>query len=517
MPTVTVPPEAHPMRLSDWLSQAGHSVPAPCGGRGICGKCRVQVVSGVFPSATEANATVAPDADGCVLACQVLCPPDGAVVRIDEDKGSGLVAFAGDSAVGGIPASAPSATGVALDIGTTTLAAALVRLSDGGILATASALNPQYAWGADVINRIGACSKGHLADQQKAVVEATRGLLADLAAKAPDAPPPLRLAVVGNPTMLHLFAGISPEGIGRYPFTPAFLERRELSGAQLGLPIEDVVLLPSASSFIGSDVMGGVLTCRMADLDEPSVLMDIGTNGEMVLCTGKRRGAALMGVSAAAGPALEGANISCGMGGVSGAVCRVRSASGELRFQTIGDAAPLGLCGCGLVDFIAHLLRSGTLDETGSLDDEPCVLSGVHETNGGALARAETPVALTQQDIREFQLAKSAMRAGLEALLAHEGVEMADVKHLFIAGGLGYYLDGASAARTGLLPEELLPVVETVGNSSLAGAVRCLAHPDALREIEDLAARCGTFELNTSSVFNEAFVEQMLFPEDAEE
>ena len=424
----------------------------------------------------------------------------------------------GNATQGGILSASDAATGFALDIGTTTLAAALVRLSDGEILSTVSALNPQHAWGADVINRIGACSKGHLEDLQRAVAESATKLLESAMRKAPGASAPLRMTVAGNPTMLHLFAGVSPEGIGRYPFTPAFLERRVLRGAELGLPVPEVVLLPSAGAFLGSDVMGGVLTCGMADMDEPSVLMDIGTNGEMVLCAGRRRGGALTGVSAAAGPALEGANISCGTGGVAGAVCKVvRTAPAEFRFRTIGDAPPAGICGCGLVDFIACLLDEETLDESGLLDEEPAELSGVQARADGTVPFPNgTGVALTQRDIREFQLAKSAMRAGLEALLAHGGIALGEVRRLFVAGGLGYYLDGASAVRTGLLPAELLPVMETVGNSSLAGAVRCLTDSAAMEAMDGLAARCGTFDLNSSSVFNDAFVEQMLFPEAAD-
>lgn len=503
--TISIPPSAHPMRLSDWLSRHGHPVPAPCGGRGVCGKCLVRVVSGAF--GCEA------DSEGRILACQAVCPAEGGTVELEEDAGSGLTQFASGSAKGAEGAKGP--VGVALDIGTTTLAAALVRLEDGEVLATASSLNPQHAWGADVINRIGACREGHLGAQQKAVAGAVRRLLATLREKAPESPKPARMTVSGNPTMLHLFAGISPEGMGQYPFTPAFLERLQRSGETLGMPVENVVLLPSAGAFLGSDVMGGVLTCRMEELEEASVLMDVGTNGEMVLCTGRKRGAKLVGVSAAAGPALEGANISCGMGGVPGAVSRVRAREGEgFRFCTIGEAKPVGLCGCGLVDFVAELLRVGLLDETGCLEEEPAVLAGVQETEAGEVEWPETQVSLTQQDVREFQLAKSAMRAGLEALLAQEGLAMRDVKHLFLAGGLGYYLDAASAARTGLLPEALLPVVEAVGNSSLAGAVRCLVEPEAMERMDGIARRCETFELNTSDVFNEQFVEQMLFPEE---
>ena len=214
------------------------------------------------------------------------------------------------------------------------------------VLATASTLNPQSGFGADVMSRIAASEAGHLEAMQKIVLAAVSDLLHLLFDKAGLSyqTPVQEMTVSGNPTMLHIFSGVSPAGMGRYPFTPAFLETRILLGKELGISCERVILLPSASAFIGSDVLGGALTEDMLHKDEPTLLLDIGTNGEMLLCTGNQRGNLLYATSAAAGPALEGANISCGMGGVSGAVCKIEYIKGDSApvFDTVNDEKPKG-------------------------------------------------------------------------------------------------------------------------------------------------------------------------------
>ena len=327
--------------------------------------------------------------------------------------------------------SARQSDGIALDIGTTTLAAAWIHGAAGQIRATASCLNPQQAYGADVISRIEAANAGKLSAMQSCVIDAVRDLIEKLSI-APETVRELPLIVSGNTTMLHLFCGVSPAGMGTYPFTPAFTEARTFPGDALCLPVRSVTLLPSVSAFVGGDVAAGMFLCRFGHSDAPALLLDIGTNGEMVLDTGMADGNRLLAASTAAGPALEGANLSCGMGGVSGAVSRVGLEGGRLFYETIGDTPARGICGCGLVDLCAYLRNVEMVDETGCLDEDPYTLSGIHKTAGGYGATGPTSVSLTQKDVRELQLAKSAIRAGMEALLDAAGT---NVEAFVQAGG----------------------------------------------------------------------------------
>ncbi|MBE6931182.1 MAG: DUF4445 domain-containing protein [Ruminococcaceae bacterium] len=502
---IHIPVSAKGMKLSEWLAENGYPVHADCGGRGKCGKCRVRVLDGSFADA-ETGETMEVGADGWILSCRAVCTEE-AQIGLPENSGEGLVNFAADSKKI-TQSAAPSGIryGVALDVGTTTLAAALVNMESGEILDTASGLNPQKSFGADVMSRISACAEGHLDSLQKLIINAANALI-DKLVKDREILFVDMLTVAGNPTMAHLFCGVSPEGMGAYPFMPAFTEMKKLDGAELGLHAARVIVLPSASAFIGGDVIAGVLESGMLDEEEPTVIMDVGTNGEMILHTGLSHGGELIAVSTAAGPAMEGAGISCGVGGIPGAISAVHLGKDDrLTLKTIGDQPPLGVCGSGLIDLVAALLMRGDVDETGFVEDEPVTVAEADDHH--------EEIALTQADVRAFQLAKSALRAGLEALCADHGLEASELSKLYLAGGLGYYMDINSAVTVGLLPEELGVRVKTVGNTALAGAITCLTDEKAIGKLSRIAAGIRTVELNQSKTFNEGFIEYMMFPEE---
>lgn len=544
---VQIPPTAAGMTLHTYLAEAGIVLAAPCGGRGICGKCRIQVRKGCFYSNNwETNpgekTLLKPDADGYILACQAICHPNGAEIGVPRFLGDGLTTIriekmtpetelaqtqlAGSLSKHSHFAKHPAfsskdrcqSDGIALDIGTTTIAAAWVHGETGRIRASASCINPQQAYGADILTRIDAANNGMLSVMQLCVIHAVRALIEKLPIDS-ETVPNLSLVVSGNATMLHLFCGVSPAGMGVYPFTPVFTQIRIFPGDALSLPVRSVTLLPSASAFVGSDIAAGMLYCHLGQSNPPTLLLDIGTNGEMVLDTGRLNGNRLLATSTAAGPALEGATLSCGMGGVSGAVSRVGIENGRLVYETIGDASARGICGCGLMDLCAYLLDMERIDETGYLDEDPYTLSGIHKTAAGYSAVGPTSVSLTQKDVRALQLAKSAIRAGMEALLDAAGMDVqsfvsADGR-VFIAGGLGYYLSPVSAARIGMLPQTMVnkpECVVSVGNSALAGAAAVCADPTAIEHISRLAHICETIELNRSAYFHKGFIEHMLFP-----
>lgn len=483
--SIEIPTSEKGIPLSDFLLRKGIFLPSPCGGRGVCKKCKVKVISGKFLSADDGLTPLLPDENGDILACRALCPREGGEIVVDQHVPTAELSIKAADYSGMVNA--------ALDVGTTTLNMSFLTES-GCILATFSSLNSQSAYGSDVISRISKSGK-YLSEMQSCVLQTVKKA-ADEFCKVFDDTCFSELIVAGNTTMIHLFCGVSPEGMGSYPFTPAFTKRCEMTGRELGLPFEYVTLLPSASAFIGSDVICGAELCKMADMDEPSLLIDIGTNGEMILCTGKKRGNRPLAASAAAGPAMEGANISCGMGGISGAISRVQLVNGMIMFSTVDGGKPIGICGCGLIDLIACLLDLEIIDETGYIES--------------AFTIENTPVSLTQKDVREFQLAKSAIRAGIDILLDTANLKPSDICSVYLAGGLGYYISVPSAVRTGLLPREFLSVTKAVGNTSLMGASECI-NESFKSLIDETANRIETVNLNDSPRFTSLFADYMMF------
>ena len=337
-----------------------------------------------------------------------------------------------------------------------------------------------------------------------AVVAAANRILAEFRAKGAQTE---EVLVVGNPTMLHLFVGVDPTGIGSYPFTPAFVETKYFEGTEISIDAPRVRLLPSISAYLGSDVSAGILACEMQKSDKTQLFMDLGTNGEIVLAhKGK-----LFAASTAAGPALEGANMSCGIGGVAGAIDRVWSEGGNLRFTTVAGAPVRGICGSGVIDLIALLLDKGILDETGAFSEE-CDSSLLHYLENDCFYLT-SEVYLSQDDIRQFQLAKAAIAAGVEALLAHCNVKVSEIERIFLAGGLGYYMSPVSAARTGLLSPKLLSRTQIVGNTALAGARLCLLDNNNQTTLDAICTRTETVELSFSHIFSQAYIENMGFEE----
>ncbi len=487
--------------VAAYLARAGYPITADCGGKGKCGKCRIRLASGVLFENPECTRPAVPDKDGYYYACRVYAACN-AFVLLPVPEGDGLTDFGKqtDKQSSDIP---EQFLGIALDIGSTTLAAALVDTRNGNVLDTASALNPQASFGADVISRIEAVMRRPeaLAQMQSALLDKIREMLAQLLGDKKAA----RMTVAGNPTMLHIFAGISPTGIGAYPFTPAFTEAKTIPGAQLGLPAGSLTLLPSISAFVGGDLTAGMLHVNLTDSEQPTLLIDIGTNGEIILFTGKARGSALYATSAAAGPAMEGAGIATGMGGVAGAVCAFRMQSGRPICSTVGDAPARGICGSGLIDLVRALYEADIIDETGAFTDGDQFIYATTQ-NG-------TPLALTQADVRAFQLSKSAIRAGVDALCAHAGISPDDLAHVYLAGGLGYYMNVDSAIAIGLLPEAFKTRTQSVGNAALGGCVRILTHPALLDALGKDAAHAKTLELSTNAVWSQSFMENMMFPE----
>lgn len=490
--TVTVEPGT---TLAEACRKAGFPLPTPCGGKGICGKCRVRV----FGEDEMRNACVTPAYDDMTLHDP------------EEEKGSLVLTYFAFHDISGLPDGMdPGTLGLAVDLGTTTLAAALCDPGTGKPLSFASRANPQSVHGDDVISRIEYASRDSAArdEMQRLIVDALQELAAESLRNAGLPGGRIsRIAIGANTAMNHLLMGVDPEPLTHSPFTPAFLAVAPFGAEEIGWesregsPPPRVLIVPNIASFVGGDVTAGLLAHNILESKRITLFLDIGTNGETVLAANGETYAC----ATAAGPAFEGARITHGMQAVPGAISGVRAdANGELVFDAIGGVRPAkGICGTGLLDAVAALLRTGRIDETGQMTG----------AGAGEIWLEPGTVALTQKDVREFQLAKGALAAGVRILLDAAGVRAEDVDDVFLAGGFGTCLDPESALATGLLPQGIrAEKIRAVGNASLAGTRLCLLSEAERKRAEEIAKRIRYVELSGRADFSSAFAEEMLFP-----
>ncbi len=524
--------------LLEAVQAAGLGLDAECGGRGTCGGCRVRFLEGAPPPAPEDELLLDPAAikGGWRLACQVVVKSDCRIL-IPEVAPTGAIRILTEAAapVGPEASGGPRLTGygAAVDIGTTTVVCYLVELARARQLDVASFANPQRVFGADVISRIVYAHQGagQLAETRDCLVAAIEEHLAGLCSRHGLPIEAIHtLTAVGNLTMMHLFRGVDPWPLGVAPYQPVFTEAPPLAGSELGfrrLARTRVKLLPGVGGHLGSDAVAGLVALGLAHRSRPTLFIDLGTNGEIVILS--RRLAA--GCSCAAGPAFEGVHISCGMAAVPGAVERVGDEDGRLQLDTIGGAPPLGLCGSGLADAVAVLLRRGLLLPTGRLVDpdrlpadvSPELRSRLRLENGpdgrnqrrfvlyedGALGS----VFLTQPDIRQVQLAKAAIRIGVEVLLEETALQPEDIDGVFVGGAFGSSVRAESLLALGVLPQALRGRIHSAGNVAGMGAKLALMFPERLADARRVARRLQHVQLGGRPDFQERFSRHLGFPE----
>lgn len=414
----------------------------------------------------------------------------------------------------------------AVDIGTTTVAVFLIDTATGEPLDVLSQMNRQSVFGADVLSRIAHAEEGGLTALSRAIRAQIQEMLAELTERHGATLGEIGfLTVVGNATMLHLLVEEDPSGIGRAPFTPAFIESREYTARELSLPLSPegrVLLLPSVSAYVGADIVSAAVALDMDRQRRTTLLVDIGTNGEILL----RQGDSVLACSTAAGPALEGATISAGVGGVAGAISAWRRVGSAFEQETIGGREPVGICGSGLLDLVATLLADGVVDETGRMEDGPGEANQeIAEAYAGRLKRDENGEPMfnitgrywfTQQDLREIQLAKAAIAAGIDTLLHHAGIGTAELERVVLTGGFGQHLDVRNAQQLGLLPalpaERFLPITGGAG----IGAVLSIRETGTLERMLAFQQRVEYVELSGHPYFQERYIERMTFPESEE-
>lgn len=481
----TVIPAQTGETILEALARAGIAVSAPCGGLGRCRKCAVRA-TGEF--ACEDGARL----DGqTVLACRTRLTGD-ARVRVSESKAE--ILKTGVSA--GEETDGEAGLGVSVDVGTTTLAAYLVERSTGRVLASDARLNPQRPHGADVISRLSFAieSEENAALLQREILAAIDEMTRSMLERAGRAGEEIRCrALVGNTVMMHLLGGYPARPLAFAPFTPAYtaLHEKELGGVR-------TILGGCISGYVGADTLAAALACWLDERDENAMLIDIGTNGEIML----KKDGRCFACSCAAGPAFEGAHIACGTGAVAGAIDHARVENGEIVYTTIGGGEATGICGSGLIDLTAALLERGDITPMGRMAGD---------------VRLSERVYLTRSDIREVQLAKAAIASGIRILAEQAGAALADIEKVYLAGGFGNFIGLDSACRIGLFPAALRAKIVPVGNAAGSGSVRLLVSEQARRRAEALRQATRCVELAATPDFNDVYTDELLFEDEDDE
>lgn len=508
----------------------------PCNGIGMCGKCRVQVLSGMellSEISIEEKKHLKTDElqKGIRLACmtQIVGSEDDAIVlRVFQTERKHRVLttgympeFEADSFDGGY--------GVAVDIGTTTVVMSLIDLKSGEEIASASQINAQKVYGLDVLTRItyeyehGDDGRKSL---QKAIVDSMNEMLREMCGEEIRAQIK-EIVIAANCTMTHMLLGVDARSIGRAPYAPVFTKAQACMAAEIGLMAgKDTKLycLPQVSSYIGADIVAGAYVCGLEKRAGNVLFIDIGTNGEIILASGGK----LLSCSCAAGPALEGMNIRCGMRAADGAVEDVVFSESGSQIQVIGGAdKPEGLCGSGILAAVREMIKHGFLKKTGailspdSLDETDWrrKLLRVSAADGKKrevlIWQSKTEneeIVVTQDDVRQVQLAKGAILSGFTALLKKAGISMEELDHVLIAGQFGAHLPAESLIGVGILPKEVKGKLTYVGNSSKTGAYMALMSQAVRQDMEQLAEKIGYFELAETEDYERMFAECMRFP-----
>jgi uncharacterized 2Fe-2S/4Fe-4S cluster protein (DUF4445 family) len=425
-----------------------------------------------------------------------------------------------------------SAWGVAFDIGTTTIVATLMNLTDGQPQGVAARTNPQVHYGDDVVSRITYIQRNPdgLELLRTRLVACLNEMILELCGAADIEPEAIyELTAVGNTTMTHIFLGIDPRPIAHAPYVAVFRQALDVNAAGLGLevnPNANLHVLPNIAGFVGSDTVGVVLSSGMALDEEVRLGIDIGTNGEVVVGNKSR----LIACSCAAGPAFEGARIRCGMRATEGAISQVTVQDG-IQVSVIGGGKATGICGSGLIDAVAGLLDAGLIDQTGRMLDpagqglrapDP-LRRAVTELDGqpavvlvdGSASKTGQPILLTQRDVREVQLAKAAIAAGMQVVAGEFGIAPHEVHQVLLAGGFGNFIRRSHARRVGMLPPISMDRIEFIGNAASAGAKVALVCRSCRKEAERISRETEYVELASRADFQALFMDALAFPPQA--
>lgn len=513
----------------------GVNIDGNCAGKGTCGKCKVKIVSGSVKQQddmhTHYQLSESESAAGYVLACASVLTSD-AVVEVPETETTAsrkkkLIrlpeTFKSDCGK-------ENEYGVAVDIGTTTVVVSIWRLEDGHMLAVDAMTNPQGAYGADVISRISFATEnqGGCEILHKKVTEAINSAVEEFCKELNfDISSVKKYVVVGNTTMSHLFLNIDPSSLAVAPFAPAFTgEVRTKSEAVglIGCADTEVTVVPNIAGHVGSDITAGIITTDLMKCDKGHLFIDIGTNGEIVLSAKGR----ITACSTAAGPAFEGSSVKYGMRAAAGAIEKVFIDDDGVKISVIGNCKPIGICGSGIIDAVGELIRCGVVDKSGRLlgrerlakkGISEKILAHVEESTDGAgydfiLFRGdkqEENVYITQKDIREVQLAKAAISAGISIMMQDIGLQKDEIEKISVAGAFGNYIRTESAVNMGLLPNVPLERISAIGNSAGVGAAMILLSEESRAEAVRVSHTVEHIDLAEKKDFQDEYLKGMRF------
>lgn len=489
-------------KISDAASAAGVKVELPCGGKGRCGRCIVTVSDKPDDDQDAVSERV--------LACMTEITKDlfvtvpqkeGSVVasddhrRIKVDKISPLVKNDDEYNYG-----------LAIDIGTTTLAVSILDMKDGLDIYAAKGENPQRLKGEDVLTRIQYAEEGGTDELRKMLLDSLNDMI-DICLDRKCSPNSINAAYIsGNTTMIHLFLGVDPSPIRAEPYEPVVREA-EITGKESGLRINPearVICMPSVSAYVGGDMTSGIVFSGMDSEDGTSLLIDVGTNGEVAL--GNKE--VMMVCSSSAGPAFEGGNISSGMLAKRGAIDSVRIENGKIEYTTIASSPPKGICGSGLIDLMAEMYSNGWIDKKGGFTEK----ADTEEKEGMKLLRIADDVAITQKDIDTIMMTKAAIYSSAETLVKNLGVNMDSIEKIYIAGGFGNFIDLKSAVTIGLFPDVPREKYHYIGNASLGGAKHALLSARFRARIAKVFKRMTYIDLSSDPVFFEEYMSAQFIP-----
>lgn len=546
------------------------NIPSPCGGKGTCGKCRVTIVNDKNGKNDKIGTEITRQQ---VLACQTEYEEGMTIILPDQYSENDMAIV--DTVInpatvsGKMTENAQEACdngkeelATACDIGTTTVACHLLSLKTGRALATTAYPNIQRSYGADVISRIEAAKSDKLEEMRAAITGQIQQMINECLSRCGRENGRIRqLVITGNTVMCHLFTGLSPESIGRAPFMPQEYFGRNYKGGELGFAnVDDIYIMPAVSGYVGGDITSDMLyidmykttaciqntgvsksdttgqdiltanelqqnrlehdkqdTGKLVQREKEMLILDIGTNGEMVL--GKSNDYTCC--ATAAGPAFEGAEIELGMSAVSGAISRVWIENDQIRVEVIGadrekgqTATAKGICGSGLIDALYVFLSLGLIDETGRIKTHRQVPYKYHRYLGDDEEENECifltdEVYITQDDIRKLQLAKGAVAAGIAVLMQARGLKCDDIGQVYIAGGFGSVLDKHSAAGIGMIPAELVDRTVAIGNAAAGGAMIAAINPNAEKRLDEIAKSMKYIELSSDKNFSDEYIRQM--------
>ena len=493
--------------LLEVLLERGIFVDNPCNGKGVCGKCKIKVLSGdVSPMSAEERMWLKEEevAAGIRLSCMTKVYGDVEVEAVQQEREHKVLTQ------GFLPEfdkEFREGLGVIVDIGTTTVVLALIDLINGEELANASMINAQKQFGLDVLTRISyefEHPETGAKELQKAMVDSLNEMIDAVCKDAKKDKKDIKeIHVAANCTMMHMLLGVDARSIGVSPYKPAFLEAKELQAKDIGLLIDgeaELYCLPHVSAYIGADIVAGIGVCGLQKKKGKVLFIDIGTNGELVLLSNGK----MLSCSCAAGPALEGMNISAGMRAAIGAIEDVKITSEGVELKVIGNAQAEGLCGSGILAVVKEMLQAGIIKKTGAF---------ARNYGKSFVLQEEPEIAVTQQDVRQVQLAKGAILSGIVALLAKAGISMEDLDEVLIAGQFGAHLPAESLVGIGILPKCVENKLVYVGNSSKTGAYKTLMSSKARKEMEQLAKEIEYMELAESENYEQLFIKSMTFGE----